>query len=464
MSNTLKTTIRKGDPGYIKAEQKRRILITALLFAVPLFVGQLFQLFYSLADTRIVGQTLGDEALAAVGATTTLSDMLLSFLNGLTNGFAIVIATCFGAKDERQMKKAMGGTILLGSCCAAVLSGLCLLNMSGLLKLLNISPELFAAARGYIGIVIAGLLAATLYNICAAMLRAIGDSFTPLLFLILAAFLNIAMDYGFILCLHTGVEGAAYATVIAQAVSAFLCFLYMRRKYPQLTLKKEDFKPDMILYKKLFGAGLSMGFMTSLVGIGTMALQTSINTFGTDIIVAHTAARKISSIYMLPFSVMGTTLATYCGQNLGAGKYSRIRQGIRDTVLVTFVWCTGVIISAYTVAPWLIRTVTATQKKDIIDTASLYLRVNTPFYYVPTVICLFRNSMQGFGDNRTPVISSSLEMIGKVLIALLLAPAIGYYGIIVAEPIVWFIMVIPLVVNMVRSPVLKMKDREGTSA
>lgn len=435
-----------------------------LLFAVPLFVGQLFQLFYSLADTRIVGQTLGDEALAAVGATTTLSDMLLSFLNGLTNGFAIVIATCFGAKDERQMKKAMGGTILLGSCCAVVLSGLCLLNMSGLLKLLNISPELLAAARGYIGIVIAGLLAATLYNICAAMLRAIGDSFTPLLFLILAAFLNIAMDYGFILCLHTGVEGAAYATVIAQAVSAFLCFLYMRRKYPQLTLKKEDFKPDMILYKKLFGAGLSMGFMTSLVGIGTMALQTSINTFGTDIIVAHTAARKISSIYMLPFSVMGTTLATYCGQNLGAGKYSRIRQGIRDTVLVTFVWCTGVIISAYTVAPWLIRTVTATQKKDIIDTASLYLRVNTPFYYVPTVICLFRNSMQGFGDNRTPVISSSLEMIGKVLIALLLAPAIGYYGIIVAEPIVWFIMVIPLVVNMVRSPVLKMKDREGTSA
>ena len=435
-----------------------------LLFAVPLFVGQLFQLFYSLADTRIVGQTLGDEALAAVGATTTLSDMLLSFLNGLTNGFAIVIATCFGAKDERQMKKAMGGTILLGSCCAVVLSGLCLLNMSGLLKLLNISPELFAAARGYIGIVIAGLLAATLYNICAAMLREIGDSFTPLLFLILAAFLNIAMDYGFILCLHTGVEGAAYATVIAQAVSAFLCFLYMRRKYPQLTLKKEDFKPDMILYKKLFGAGLSMGFMTSLVGIGTMALQTSINTFGTDIIVAHTAARKISSIYMLPFSVMGTTLATYCGQNLGAGKYSRIRQGIRDTVLVTFVWCTGVIISAYTVAPWLIRTVTATQKKDIIDTASLYLRVNTPFYYVPTVICLFRNSMQGFGDNRTPVISSSLEMIGKVLIALLLAPAIGYYGIIVAEPIVWFIMVIPLVVNMVRSPVLKMKDRESTSA
>ena len=435
-----------------------------ILFSIPLAASSILQLLFNAADVVVVGRFAGSTALAAVGSNGSLINLLVNLFVGLSLGANVVAARCFGAKDERQMKKAMGGTILLGSCCAVVLSGLCLLNMSGLLKLLNISPELFAAARGYIGIVIAGLLAATLYNICAAMLRAIGDSFTPLLFLILAAFLNIAMDYGFILCLHTGVEGAAYATVIAQAVSAFLCFLYMRRKYPQLTLKKEDFKPDMILYKKLFGAGLSMGFMTSLVGIGTMALQTSINTFGTDIIVAHTAARKISSIYMLPFSVMGTTLATYCGQNLGAGKYSRIRQGIRDTVLVTFVWCTGVIISAYTVAPWLIRTVTATQKKDIIDTASLYLRVNTPFYYVPTVICLFRNSMQGFGDNRTPVISSSLEMIGKVLIALLLAPAIGYYGIIVAEPIVWFIMVIPLVVNMVRSPVLKMKDREGTSA
>ena len=435
-----------------------------LLFAVPLFVGQLFQLFYSLADTRIVGQTLGDEALAAVGATTTLSDMLLSFLNGLTNGFAIVIATFFGAKDEKQMKKAMGGTVLLGSCCAVILSGLCLLNIDGLLQILHISPELLAAAKSYIGIVMAGLLAATLYNICAAMLRAIGDSFTPLLFLILAAFLNIAMDYGFILYLHTGVEGAAFATVIAQAVSAFLCFLYMRKKYPHLTLKKEDFKPDMTLYKKLFGAGLSMGFMTSLVNIGTVALQTSINTFGTDIIVAHTAARKVSSIYMLPFSVLGSTLATYCGQNLGAGKYSRIKKGIRDTVLVTFIWCAGVIISAYTIAPVLIRMITATGKKEIIDTASLYLRVNTPFYFVPTVICLFRNSMQGFGDNKTPVISSSLEMTGKVLIALLLAPAIGYYGIIVAEPIVWFIMVIPLVTNMIKSPILKMQDKESVSA
>lgn len=308
--------------------------------------------------------------------------------------------------------------------------------------------------------VLAGLLAATLYNVCAAVLRAIGDSFTPLLFLIVASFLNIILDYTLILYGHMGVAGAAWATVISQAVSALLCFIYMRRRYPVLRLSAEDIRPERAVYRKLLSTGISMAFMVSFVNMGTLALQTSINTFGTNIIVAHTAARKATSIFMLPFSVLGTTLATYCGQNLGAGRFSRIRTGIRDTVLVTFGWCVLVILMAYTISPLLIQMITSTTQKDIIDTASLYLKVNTAFYFVPAVICLFRNSMQGFGDSRTPVFSSSLELIGKVLIAFLLAPAIGYMGIIVAEPIVWIIMVIPLIVNMVRNPILKAEDAE----
>lgn len=213
------------------------------------------------------------------------------------------------------------------------------------------------------------------------------------------------------------------------------------------------------VYHKLFSTGVSMGFMVSFVNLGTLALQTSINTFGTNIIVAHTAARKATSIFMLPFSVLGTTLATYCGQNLGAGKFSRIKAGIRDTVLLTFGWCVCVIVMAYTISPQLVKLITSTSEKEIMDTASLYLKVNTSFYFVPAVICLFRNSMQGFGDSKTPVFSSSLELIGKVLIAFLLAPAIGYMGIIVAEPIVWIIMVIPLIVNMIRNPIFKMEDK-----
>lgn len=431
-----------------------------LLFAIPLFIGQLFQLFYSLADTRIVGAILGETSLAAVGATTTLSDFLIGLLNGFTNGCAIIIATYFGSGDRDNMKKAIGGTILSGIVLSVLISAGCLLFLPRILGALNVADFLMAESKAYIGIVLAGLLAATLYNVCAAILRALGDTFTPLLFLILAAVLNVVLDYTLIKYGNMGVAGAALATVIAQAVSAVLCFFYMKVRYPELSLRREDFRFDKIIYKKLIATGSSMGFMVAFVNLGTLALQITINTFNQDIIVAHTAARKATNIFMLPFSVLGTTLATFCGQNLGAGKYSRIKTGLRDTLLLTFIWCAGVALVAYTLSGPLVHMITASDNKVILSTASLYLKVNTSFYFVTAIICLFRNSMQGFGDNKTPVFSSSLELIGKVAISFLLAPAIGYMGIIVAEPIVWFIMVIPLIVNMVRNPILKQQDKE----
>lgn len=431
-----------------------------LLFAIPLFIGQLFQLFYSLADTRIVGAILGETSLAAVGATTTLSDFLIGLLNGFTNGCAIIIATYFGSGDRDNMKKAIGGTILSGIVLSVLISAGCLLFLPWILCALNVADFLMAESKAYIGIVLAGLLAATLYNVCAAILRALGDTFTPLLFLILAAVLNVVLDYTLIKYGNMGVAGAALATVIAQAVSAVLCFFYMKVRYPELSLRREDFRFDKIIYKKLIATGSSMGFMVAFVNLGTLALQITINTFNQDIIVAHTAARKATNIFMLPFSVLGTTLATFCGQNLGAGKYSRIKTGLRDTLLLTFIWCAGVALVAYTLSGPLVHMITASDNEVILSTASLYLKVNTSFYFVTAIICLFRNSMQGFGDNKTPVFSSSLELIGKVAISFLLAPAIGYMGIIVAEPIVWFIMVIPLIVNMVRNPILKQQDKE----
>lgn len=431
-----------------------------LLFAIPLFIGQLFQLFYSLADTRIVGAILGETSLAAVGATTTLSDFLIGLLNGFTNGCAIIIATYFGSGDRDNMKKAIGGTILSGIVLSVLISAGCLLFLPRILGALNVADFLMAESKAYIGIVLAGLLAATLYNVCAAILRALGDTFTPLLFLILAAVLNVVLDYTLVKYGNMGVAGAALATVIAQAVSAVLCFFYMKVRYPELSLRREDFRFDKIIYKKLIATGSSMGFMVAFVNLGTLALQITINTFNQDIIVAHTAARKATNIFMLPFSVLGTTLATFCGQNLGAGKYSRIKTGLRDTLLLTFIWCAGVALVAYTLSGPLVHMITASDNEVILSTASLYLKVNTSFYFVTAIICLFRNSMQGFGDNKTPVFSSSLELIGKVAISFLLAPAIGYMGIIVAEPIVWFIMVIPLIVNMVRNPILKQQDKE----
>jgi len=426
-----------------------------LQFALPLFIGQLFQLFYSLADTRIVGETLGESALAAVGATSTLTDLLMSLLMGILNGFGIVIATYFGANDEKHMKKAIGSTIFFGITAALLTSIISLCFLSPILEFLNISTVLMASARSYIRIILAGLLAATLYHICAVILRAIGDSFTPLIFLIISALLNIVLDYSFILYFHMGVAGASLATVIAQAISAILCFFYIKIKYPKLRLKKEDFYLDKTVCQKMLSTGLSMAFMSAFVQLGTFALQTSINSFGTNTIVAHAAARKATSLFMMLWSVLGTTLATFCGQNLGAKKYSRIKQGMISTVLLTWGWSIIVILITYTMAPQLIQAITATTEPEIIETAVLYLKVNTVFYFIPAVICLFRNAMQGFGDSKTPVFSSALELLTKIIVAFILAPAIGYWGIIISEPIAWSIMVIPLIINTLRNPIFR---------
>uniref|UniRef100_UPI00286F7F29 MATE family efflux transporter n=1 Tax=Anaerosporobacter sp. TaxID=1872529 RepID=UPI00286F7F29 len=299
---------------------------------------------------------------------------------------------------------------------------------------------------------------ALIYNICASVLLAIGDTITPLIFLIIATILNVGLDYLFILGFHMGVEGAAYATVLAQICSVAMCLIYIWKKYPMLHLKREDFELNWSRIKQMYSSGLSMGFMLSLVSLGTVALQSAINTFGTKTIVAHTAARKITEIYMLVFGVCGTTMATYCGQNLGAGKVGRIKEGIRKVILITWIWAILTMISTYTIAPWLVHMITGTRDAEIIKTATLYLKIDCLFYFVPAVITVLRNSMQGIGDHITPIVSSMIELVGKVLVVIILVPYLDYMGIILAEPIIWILMVIPLIVNIKRSPVLKEKE------
>ncbi|SFR97229.1 MATE family efflux transporter [Anaeromicropila populeti] len=433
-------------------------LKSILLFAIPIYIGQLFQLGYSLIDTRIIGRILGETSLAAVGSTTSLSDMLVEFLNGIICGFGIIISIYFGSEDEDKMRKAIGGTILFGGIVTISISSLCLVLLPQILGVLNVSSELMPESVSYIRIIVLGLLATTFYNICAAILRAIGDSYTPLIFLILSNLFNIGLDYLFILYFQKGVSGAAIATVLSQTISAVICFFYMRLKYKQIVLHKEDMIPSKEVTLKLLPTGLSMGFMISFVTLGSLALQTSINTFGTNIIVAHTAARKATSLFLTPFFVMGTALATYCGQNLGAKKYGRIKKGIHDTILLAVCWCMVVIAIVFIFSPLIIRIITASQETNIIQTASLYLRVNSIFYILPAIICIFRNSMQGFGDKTTPLVSSLIELAGKVIIAYLFAPVIGYMGVIVSEPIVWALMVLPLIINMRKNPILKKQD------
>lgn len=431
-----------------------------LTFALPIFCGNLLQLTYSLIDTRIVGSFLGEDALAAVGATTTLSNLIIGFLLGLANGFAIIAAQRFGARDVRGVKKAFAASLSLGITIAILLTVMGLVFLSPILQFLNIPQELLTVARQYIFIIIAGLLATLLYDVCAATLRALGDTVTPLVILAVSVILNIAGDLFFILVLKTGVRGAAIATVLAQFLAFVICWIYMVRKYDILRLSREDFRErDTDLMKNMLSSGLSMGFMSSLVNIGSLTLQTAINRLGQDIIVAHTAARKISEIFMIMFSVFGQTMATYCGQNLGAGRIDRVKKGIRLAILYTCIWCTLAIAASYTIGAWLVYLVTGSTNETVILNATNYLKFDTIFYYVTAVICILRNAMQGLGERITPLISSSLEMIGKIVIAGTLVPWIGYTGVIVAEPLVWFIMVIPLVVKIFRMPVLRGKEQ-----
>ena len=444
-TNQIMKDLTKGKPS-----------VLILTFALPIFLANLLQLTYSIVDTRIVGTFLGENMLAAVGATTTLSNLIIGFLLGLSNGFAIVTAQKFGAKDIRAVKKSFATAIILGVSTALVLTVAGLVFLHPILKFLNIPDELFKESASYISVIIAGLLATFLYDICAAVLRAIGDTITPLIILAISVALNVAGDIFFVVIVKAGVRGAAVATVLAQLIAFIVCAFYMVKKYDILRLSRTDFKGmESAMVKNMLGGGLSMGFMSSLVNIGSLTLQTAINKLGQDIIVAHTAARKISEIFMVMFTVFGQTMATYCGQNIGAGKVDRVKKGIRLSILYTCIWCTLVVIASYTIGGWLVYLVTGSSNDAVIVNATNYLKFDTIFYYVTAVICIVRNAMQGLGEHITPLISSSLEMIGKIIIAATLVPVMGYTGVIIAEPLVWFIMVIPLIVKIYRMPVLK---------
>lgn len=297
-------------------------------FAIPVALGNIFQLCYSLADTRVVGSTLGEAALAAVGATTSISTLFIGFLSGLTNGFALLIARQFGAGDKKGVTRYGAGCLLLGCITSVLLTFICVSSLPFILRLLNVPEALMGQSTAYIRAVLLGLLATMLYNGCASILRAVGDTTAPLLFLLFAAALNVALDLLFILKFGFGVAGAAWATVLSQSLSAIISLVYMFKRYPVFRFKPDDFKLKLREIKALYTSGLSMAAMMSLVFFGTLSLQCAINTFGQDIIVAHTAARKITEFFMLPFSVMGVTMATYCGQNMGAGRKDRIRTGI----------------------------------------------------------------------------------------------------------------------------------------
>ncbi len=429
-----------------------------LLFAIPVFLGNLFQILYSLVDTKIVGSILGEEALAAVGSVSILYTLLTGFFNGLSLGFSVITSRFYGSGDEKGLKKNVAGAIVLGFSTAAVIVLFVSMFLNRILTLLHAGGGQADMSRQYISILIWGMFVTIAYNLCANTLRAIGDSVTPLVFLIIASFTNVALDYIFILNFGLGVRGAAIATVVSQFLSAALCLVHIYRNFPILHVSRADFKLSREQVFSMYQSGLSMGLMSSLVNFGTLVLQSGINQLGTSIIVAHTAARKVFEIWNLPVSVIGSSMATYCGQNYGAKKYDRIRSGIKSALILGICWAGVIFMLAHTISRYLIGFIASTDSEEILHWGTTYLEYDMSFLIVCVFIVVLRNSMQGFGDYKTPIVSSFIELVGKLVFTFVFVRIFGYWGIIWTEPVIWCLMVIPLIVMTIKNPIMKRKE------
>lgn len=410
------------------------------MFALPVLLGNVFQQFYNMADTMMVGKILGIDALAAMGATSSISGLVLGLSMGITVGFSILIAQYYGAKDMENMKKAVGGTLYLSVVSGIVITVVALICNRPILELLGTPNNIIDISYEYLLIIFCGILISILYNTGASVLRALGDSRTPLYFLIFGTVLNIGLDYIFIAIFKMNVAGAAYATLIAQAATVVLSLFYIKVKYPILFLTKADFQFPEGMLKNQFAMGLSMGLMNSIVSIGSVILQSAVNSMGSIIIAGHTAARKITEMFMQPMVSIGIATTTFASQNLGAGHIDRIKEGIRKSILLSFIWATFTVIVSFTGIRYLILIMLDASEVEAINIAVYYMRVNTIFYYALAALFIYRNVLQGIGQKTIPIFSSIIEMFVKVLTTFLLVPDLGYTGIAVCEPIAWILM------------------------
>ena len=426
-----------------------------MTFALPIIFGNLLQQLYNLADGKIVSTYVGTQAFAAVGATAVIANLIIGFVNGVTQGFGIPISRCFGAGDYKNMRRYVAGSFIMTVAMTLILTVGALLGIEGLLHILDTPADIMEEALQYIRIIIMGTAFISLYNYSANILRAVGESRIPLLCLAVAVILNIFLDILFVHTFSMGLRGAAHATNIAQCIAGVLCMAYLLFRFRELVPKGQEWQMQRRKYQEMTIFGISLGMMSCFVSIGTVIFQTAVNRLGTKIVTAHIAARRIEELTNVPMLCTGMAMTTYASQNLGAGEYDRIKKGIGLAILYTCIWCSFTIVASYTIGDWLVYMVTGSKNAEVLKNATNYLKFDTLFYFVTAVICVVRNAMQGLGDHITPLVSSSLEMIGKIVIAATLVPWFGYTGVIVAEPLVWFIMVIPLLIQIFRMPVLK---------
>ena len=408
-----------------------------LQFAFPLILGYMLQQLYSLFDTVIVGRCLGVNELAAVGSTGAVSFLVVGFATGMCTGMSIPVAQAFGAGDYQKLRKYLANSFYLSALISIVMTVGTIIFTGDLLRLMKTPEELYDFAYDYIFTVFAGISATILYNLLSSMLRSIGDSRTPLIFLAIAAALNIGLDFLFILGFHTGVAGAGYASVLSQGISGILCLIYMFKKYEIFRIRKEEWKLSLSCCGRLVSIGLPMALQFSITAIGSIILQTAVNTLGTVSVTAVTAASKLQMILTGPMECLGITMATYCGQNRGAREFERIRSGIRTSVVVSMIYCVVSAVIIIVLGGWMALLFLDASETEVMAQVKEYLRLNAYFYPTLGLLFILRNGLQGMSYSFLPMMAGVTELIARVLVCVAFVPDFGYTAACMASPVAW---------------------------
>lgn len=420
-----------------KSMTEGKTLTLIVRFALPLLIGNLLQQTYNIIDAAIVGQILGADALASVGASSSVQFMVLGFCIGICCGFGIPMAQSFGAGDYKEMRNCIFHAMVLTGIFAAVLTAVCALLCPQILKVLSTPENIFPNAYRYLLIIFLGIPFTLLYNLLSSMLRAVGDSRTPFFLLACSTVLNVFLDLFCIIVLKWGCAGAAIATVTAQAVSGILCFAFIRKRIPVLRLSKENIRVRGYEIKKMLMMGVPMGLQYSITAIGSMVMQSANNGLGSVYVSGFTAGMRIKQFMMCPFDAVATAVSVFCGQNLGAGKFDRIKQGVRQGVMLGVVYglCAGtvMIFGGKTMSMLFVKASAA----DVLDASAKYLRCMGYFFWSLGILNVYRMTTQGLGFSGRAVFSGMTEMAARIIVSLAFVPLFGYTAICFADQTAW---------------------------
>lgn len=436
-----------------------KLIIT---FCLPLIGGAIFQQLYNVVDTMIVGRFVGVNALAAVGSTGSLNFLVIGFALGLTAGFGIPIAQAFGAKNNQLVLNTIINAAYLCVLFAIVMTLLMHLCTYSLLKIMQTPSDIMADSFRYIIIIFYGLTCTLAYNMLASILRALGDSKTPLIFLIISSVLNVGLDLFMIINLKMGVQGAALATIISQGISAILCLFYMYYKYPSLRFDNDARKFNLSVALNLLKIAVPMALQYSITAVGTVILQTAVNSLGSAKVAAIAAGQKLQMFFTQPMDMMGQTMATFCGQNLGAKKYNRIYKGIKESLVMVVMYGLLTLVFMYFFGKYLALLFVDSSEITIISDTQKFLVINSIFYFVLGILFVTRNIIQGLGKSAITMLAGAAELIARSVVALILVHSYGFNAILSANPTAWLaadIILIPTLIIIIKG----MKKEEKTN-